>query len=127
MLSRKHRLSKDQDFKRVYKKAPKIKGVFLSIRSFSNQKDLTRFGLVVPNKILSKAVKRNLIKRRLREVLREYLDKVKPGFDVIIKLERVPPVIKLERAPQGIKFEKLKERNLSLEIESLLKRSRLIR
>ena len=126
MLPQKNRLLKDRDFKRIYKNAPKIKGAFLSIRYVANKdiprprrgKNNSRFGIIVSNKTISKAVERNLIKRRLRQALREHLDKIKSGYDVIIKLERVPPVIRLG---------KFKEENLSLEIESLLKRSRLAR
>ena len=124
MLAKKYRLAKDKDFKRMYKRAPKIKGAFLSIRYTTNQKSQTRFGVVVSNKTEARAVKRNVIKRKLRQALGGYLDRVKQGHDVIIKLERVPPVIKLEREPRGAS---LREEEISTELERLFKRGRLLK
>lgn len=44
----------------------------------------SRFGVVVGLKVHKKAVRRNLVKRRLREILRANLPKIKPGYDVMI-------------------------------------------
>lgn len=44
----------------------------------------SRFGVVVGLKVHKKAVKRNLVKRRLREILRLNLPKIKPGYDVMV-------------------------------------------
>jgi len=44
----------------------------------------SRFGVVVGLKVHKKAVKRNLVKRRIREILRSNLDKIKPGYDVMV-------------------------------------------
>ena len=44
----------------------------------------SRFGVVVGLKVHKKAVRRNLIKRRLREIIRKHLDEVLPGRDVMI-------------------------------------------
>ncbi len=118
MLSKKYRLSKDRDFKKVYKNAPKIKGGFLSIRYVSNKEEQSRFGFVVSNRAVAKASKRNLVKRQLREALRGYLDRIKPGYDVILKLEGVP---------RGAKIEKLKRKDFSLELEKLFGRTNLFK
>jgi ribonuclease P protein component len=48
-----------------------------------NELDHSRFGFVV-SKRLGKAVKRNKIKRRLREATRLRLPYIKPGFDVVV-------------------------------------------
>ena len=45
--------------------------------------NLSRFGLTVSGK-LGKAVVRNRLKRRLREVLRLHQEKVPPGWDIVI-------------------------------------------
>lgn len=110
MLPKKNRLSKDRDFRKVYKNAPKIKGAFLSLRYLANQKDLNRFGVVVSNKIAPKATKRNSAKRKLRHALSGYLGQIKPGYDVILKIETLPD-----------------KADFVLEIDSLLKRSRLLK
>ena len=44
----------------------------------------SRFGIVVSNKVAKKANVRNLLKRRLREIIRAELPGLKPGFDVIL-------------------------------------------
>lgn len=44
----------------------------------------SRFGVVVGIKVHKRAVKRNLVKRRIREILRANLPRIKPGYDVMI-------------------------------------------
>lgn len=44
----------------------------------------SRFGVVVGIKVHKRAVKRNLVKRRIREILRSHLGEIKPGYDVMI-------------------------------------------
>ena len=44
----------------------------------------SRFGVVVGLKVHKKAVKRNLLKRRVREILRKHLKSIVPGKDVMI-------------------------------------------
>ena len=44
----------------------------------------SRFGVVVGLKVHKKAVKRNLVKRRIREILRKHLPEIKPGYDVMV-------------------------------------------
>lgn len=44
----------------------------------------SRFGVVVGLKVHKKAVRRNLVKRRIREILRTNLPKIKPGYDVMV-------------------------------------------
>ncbi len=44
----------------------------------------SRFGVVVGLKVHKKAVRRNLIKRRIREILRKHLPEISPGKDVMI-------------------------------------------
>lgn len=44
----------------------------------------SRFGVVVGIKVHKRAVKRNLVKRRIREILRTHLLEIKPGYDVMV-------------------------------------------
>lgn len=44
----------------------------------------SRFGVVVGLKVHKKAVKRNLIKRRIREILRKHLEEIASGRDFMI-------------------------------------------
>ncbi len=58
------------------------------VRTRPNGLDVSRFGFAI-GKRLGKAVVRNLIRRRLREILRQ--TRVVPGFDLVI-IGR-PPVV----------------------------------
>lgn len=84
MLPKKHRLTKAEDFKSVYKKGRFFSDSYLAIKVLRNNQEITRFGFLVGIKISKKAVLRNKIKRRLREIIRLKLDKIKKGFDVVI-------------------------------------------
>ena len=43
-----------------------------------------RIGLIVSRKVARKAVHRNQIKRRLREILRTWMPYLRPGWDLIV-------------------------------------------
>ena len=53
-----------------------------------NELDHSRFGFVV-SKRLGKAVRRNKIKRQMREIVRLEMSQIKPGFDLVF-IARVP-------------------------------------
>lgn len=84
MLPLKHRLKKKKDFAKVYKKGKGFKQDFLFLKAVENGLDNTRIGIVVSAKIAKKAVERNLIKRRLREIIRKRIEEIKPGLDIVI-------------------------------------------
>jgi ribonuclease P protein component len=90
MLPKIYRLTRDQDFKRIYKNAPKLRSHFLSLRFLPNQRETSRFGFIISNTISPKATQRNKYRRQLRTIILKNLKKIKSGFDVILKLERVP-------------------------------------
>ncbi|PKL72081.1 ribonuclease P protein component [Candidatus Kuenenbacteria bacterium HGW-Kuenenbacteria-1] len=84
MLPKQYRLTKDRDFKFIFRKGRNcFKGEF-GIKFLKNNLDVSRFGFVVSNKIAKKANKRNLIKRRLREIIRKNLSNIEVGLDVMI-------------------------------------------
>lgn len=60
------------------------KGVLLSIKSVKNNLLQSRFGFVVSTKVSKKAVERNRIKRRLRDIIRKNIDNIKAGFDIVV-------------------------------------------
>lgn len=84
MLPLKNRLKKDKDFKEVFKRGKKLGLSFFVLSYAKTNLNESRFGFVVSNKVSKKAVVRQKIKRRLREVIRLLLDKIKPGYDVVI-------------------------------------------
>lgn len=88
MLSNENRLRQDKDFKQILSKG---KGVFdkvCGVRFRKNGLELSRFAVVVGLKVSKSAVKRNKVRRQYREILRNHLTMVKPGFDVILLTSR---------------------------------------
>ncbi len=76
------RLSSRSDYLRIQKKGRMKKGRFLILLFLENGLTTSRFGLTVSRK-LGNAVKRNRIRRRLREVERIHMRRIKTGFDVV--------------------------------------------
>lgn len=82
-MKRQYRLRRNSDFQRV-RRLGKFHASPLMVLAFvRNELDHSRFGFVV-SKRLGKAVKRNKIKRRLREATRLRLSQLKTGFDVVV-------------------------------------------
>ncbi|MDD5738954.1 MAG: ribonuclease P protein component [Candidatus Pacebacteria bacterium] len=86
MLFSRNRLRKKKDFERVMKdRASKSAAVsFLSARFINNDLLYSRIGFVVSKKVSKKAVIRNKIKRRLREISRDIIKGSEKGLDIVI-------------------------------------------
>lgn len=83
MLPLKNRLKKKKDFERILKQGKGFTEDFLFLKIIKNDFKVSRVGFIVSKKISKKAVRRNKIKRRLREIAYSYLDKIQPGFDLV--------------------------------------------
>lgn len=84
MLSKQHRLTKDNDFESVFKKGKNLDSEFLFLKLRKNGSEISRFGFILSKKISKNAAVRNKIKRRLREIIRKELGNIKSGFDIVI-------------------------------------------
>lgn len=94
MLARGHRLNKKQDIEKVFKRGRSVYAGSLGLRASPNNLETSRFTVVVSLKVSKKAVERNRLKRRLREILRqEIMPAVKNGIDGLILTQ--PPLLKL--------------------------------
>lgn len=89
MLRKELRLRKDKDFKKVYRQGKKIYGSFFDLAYLRTPKGGPRIGIVISNKVVSSAVKRNKNKRIIRGKIKE-LEIVKSdlGIDVVVKLKK---------------------------------------
>jgi ribonuclease P protein component len=76
------RLLKSEEYQRVYDAGKRKTGRFLQIFYCSNQLGHCRFGISV-SKRFGNAVRRNLIKRRIREGVRKNKGLV-TGWDVVV-------------------------------------------
>jgi ribonuclease P protein component len=84
-VQRRHRLSRSRDFDAVYRHGRSVSTRFLVLYSFERAEGAVdpRLGLAVP-KAVGSAVVRNRIKRQLKEVWRERLERVAAGKDYVI-------------------------------------------
>ena len=79
----KRKLSKTSEFKKVFSEGRRIEGKNLIIFILKNDYNFNRPGVII-KKETGKAVVRNKIKRRLREVFRLINKKLSPGYDIIV-------------------------------------------
>ncbi|MFH1225793.1 MAG: ribonuclease P protein component [bacterium] len=84
MLPRQHRLIKEGDFNRAFRRGRSNFAKLIGVKVVKNNLVYSRFGFIVSNKVAKKANKRNLIKRRLRAIVHRELGKIKPGYDLVI-------------------------------------------
>ncbi len=89
MLRLPNRLSKLSDIQRVLKNGRYSHAPDFGIKFLQNQKGSTRMTVVVSTKISKKAVARNKIKRRIREIIKkEIMPHIKNGYDVIVMTKK---------------------------------------
>jgi len=84
MLAKKYRLTKDKEFEKVMKKGKAAYSPVLMLKFVKNDLDYTRVGVIVSNKVSKKAVRRNLARRRIREIIRLVFKNLGKGIDLVI-------------------------------------------
>ena len=84
MLSKINRLKKQKDIERVFKQGEGIREDFLFLKFVKNNLMTSRFAFIVSLKVSKKAILRNKIKRRLRELVKSRLSKIKKGYDIVL-------------------------------------------
>ena len=83
-MQRRNRLTRSRDFEAVYRHGRSTSTRFLVLYWFPREDEgEPRLGLAVP-KGVGTAVVRNRVKRRLRELWRERLDRVPTGQDYVL-------------------------------------------
>ncbi len=84
MLARKHRLTTDKDVTRVLRKGRAVFTNLLTIKAIPNDLGAVRATVVVSTKVHKRATKRNLIKRRIREVVHKLIPAFSAPVDMVI-------------------------------------------
>jgi ribonuclease P protein component len=80
-MQRHKRLRSRKEFAAVYGKGRSLSNRYLATRVLPNSSSHVRFGFSVSKRI-GNAVKRNLVKRRLREAARQLL--IDGGWDIVV-------------------------------------------
>lgn len=82
-MKRKTTLKENYEFRRVYNKGKTGVSPFLVVYARPNRSERNRLGVTVSTK-LGKAIIRNRVRRRLREIYRLTQPEMKQGYDVVI-------------------------------------------
>lgn len=112
MLASKNRLRKKKDIERVLREGKSLKQDFVILKVKQNTINTARFVFIVSQKVSKRAVVRNKVKRRLREIIKEKIDIIEKGIDVsLIALSGI----------EKNSFQEIKE-----SIEKLFKKAKII-
>jgi ribonuclease P protein component len=76
-------LTDSPEFDRVYRQGVAYRGNLFSVHAFPNDLDTARLGLSVSKKV-GNAVKRNAVRRRLREAFHELLPGIPDHVDLVL-------------------------------------------
>lgn len=112
MIAKKFRFGKRADFDKIFRSPNKFYSNNLVLKFYKTENLNNRFAIVVSKKISKKAVERNKIRRRIYEVLRLNLDKIKTPYDIVFLVKK--GVISLEYC------------EIESEIMYILKKSKLL-
>ena len=82
-FSRANRILRRAEYDAVYREGRRRSSREFTIFLRPNGLDICRFGWSI-KKALGTAVRRNRIRRRLREILRLHLREIEPGWDIVI-------------------------------------------
>ena len=93
MLPKQNRLTKTKEINKVFQNGKARYDNVLSVKALKNNLKDIRFVILVSNKVSRKAVVRNKIKRRIREIIRSQLPDLKNGYDCM--LISLKPIVKL--------------------------------
>ena len=81
-MKRRYRLRKNVDFQRVRRQGRSVSNRLMVLIVLPNKLNHSRFGFAVSKRI-GKAVKRNKIKRQMREAARLLQEQIQEGWDLL--------------------------------------------
>jgi len=116
MFKKQYRLTKNKEFQSVMKGGQAAYSPVLMLKYYKNNLDYSRIGIIVSNKVSKKAVRRNLARRRIREILQSMFTQLKPGYDIVFIAS--PKIVVDDKV---VKYKQIEQF-----LQSLLKKSKLI-
>jgi ribonuclease P protein component len=103
-------LKKNKDYKSVYNCNNSISDYNLVLFIKKNDYDYSRFGFTAAKKI-KRAVDRNVVRRRLKEIVRQKEYKIKEGYDIVL-MARINSVGSNYKSLEGSFMKLMKRKNL---------------
>ncbi|MCF2596798.1 ribonuclease P protein component [Pseudoflavonifractor phocaeensis] len=76
-------LKQNHEFRRLYNKGKSAVSPYFAVYCRQTRRPYSRLGITTGVK-LGKAVKRNFVRRRIRELYRTNEDKLLPGYDIVV-------------------------------------------
>lgn len=83
MLNKELRISSSKEYNNIYQNGKKIQGRYIIVFFQKGGTKFSRFGIVTSKKI-GNAVVRNRVKRRLRAIVHDNLDKICGSYNIVI-------------------------------------------
>ncbi|MFA6132122.1 MAG: ribonuclease P protein component [Patescibacteria group bacterium] len=81
MLPQENRLRKEKDIEKVFKTGKSVFDPVCGFKFLPNNLPVSRFAFMVGTKISKSAVKRNRLRRQIREIIHLNLKNIKTGLD----------------------------------------------
>jgi len=113
MLPQIHRLTLKSDFENVFRNGAYHTIGSIYLKKVATDKNIPRVGIIIEKKIFKLATERNRIRHFLREILRQKITDIQPGFDIVIFYRNKEKTIRVA--------------TLALAIAKLLQKSNLIK
>ena len=76
-------LKQNHEFRRLYNKGKSAVSPYFAVYCRQTRRPYSRLGITTGVK-LGKAVRRNFVRRRIRELYRTNEDKLLPGYDIVV-------------------------------------------
>jgi len=90
MLANINRLRKDWEIKKVFKDGKKTLSDNFTLCYLPNRFGYNRFAIVVGTKVSKLSTRRNALKRRMREIVRQSVQTMPQGFDIALLAHKLP-------------------------------------
>ena len=84
MLPAAKRVRQKEDHVKIQRYGRRFQSDGLQLQCLENNLEKTRAGFIVGIKFSKKAVERNALKRKLREIFATELKRIKPGMDILV-------------------------------------------
>lgn len=97
MLPQLNRLRGEKKFKFIFRKGFGVNNQYFQIKNYRpKQEQQPQIGIVISTKVSKKSIERNKLKRRIREIIRELINKKKMHGQTIIQCKPAAKELKFE-------------------------------